>query len=83
MSLACLRRTIAVLLAGAPGALGAQQIRGTVLLADSATPASAVLVHVLDSTGAVFVRTLTTSVGTFAVPVGTPGRYSVRVLRIG
>ncbi len=83
MSLACLRRTIAVLLAGAPGALGAQQIRGTVLLADSASPAPSVLIHVLDSTGALFMRTLTTSVGTFAVPVGTPGRYSVRVLRIG
>lgn len=83
MSLASSHRLLAVLLACAPGALGAQQIRGTVLLADSATPAPSVLIHVLDSAGALFVRTLTTSVGSFAVPVGTPGRYSVRVLRIG
>lgn len=83
MSLASLRRLIAVLLTCAPAALAAQQIRGTVLLADSITPAPGVLIHVLDSTGQVLTRTLTTSIGTFAVPVGAPGRYSVRVLRIG
>ena len=61
----------------------AQQLRGTVLFADSTTPARATLVHALDSTGAVVARTLTTALGAFSFSLPSDGRYSVRVLRIG
>ncbi len=61
----------------------AQQLRGTVLFADSTTPARAMLVHALDSTGAVIARTLTSAQGVFGFALPAEGRYSVRVLRIG
>ncbi|MBI3792014.1 MAG: carboxypeptidase regulatory-like domain-containing protein [Gemmatimonadetes bacterium] len=61
----------------------AQQLRGTVFFADSATPALGVVVQASDSTGAVVARTVTSLSGTFALPLALPGRYGLRVLRIG
>ncbi len=63
--------------------MDAQQLRGTVLFADSITPARATLVLAVDSTGTVVARTLTSPVGTFAIPLPDEGRYTARVLRIG
>lgn len=63
--------------------LAAQQLRGTVFFADSATPARGVLVVATDSASAVVGRTVTTSTGFFELALPAEGRYGVRVLRIG
>ena len=80
-----LRATIAVAftLSVAASAAGAQVVRGSVLLPDSATPAAGVLVSALDARGATAARALTTDRGFFSLAVGSPGRYSLRVTRIG
>ena len=65
------------------GQLLAQQLRGTVLFADSVTPARAVLVQLTDSTGEVVGRTLTGATGAFAITAPGEGRFGLRILRIG
>ena len=61
----------------------AQQLRGTVLFADSTTPAASVMVQVIGSSGNVVTRLLTTSTGAFQVNVPNVGRFGLRILRIG
>jgi hypothetical protein len=63
--------------------LGAQQLRGTVLMPDSATKAPGVIIELLASSGALVERTLTNARGDFSLSAPGPGRYSARALRVG
>jgi hypothetical protein len=71
---------MAVSLAGRPAA---QVVRGIVVLPDSTTPASGVIVLATDARGTTAARALTTSRGQFAVTLPAPGRYGFTLLRIG
>jgi hypothetical protein len=73
---------LAALLASS-GDAAAQRVRGVVLLPDSATPAAGAIVVASDAHGAVAARALTSERGAFELRVPGPGRYDVRVLRIG
>ena len=68
---------------GAVTAAGAQRVSGTIVLADSTTPAAGAIVEAITGSGTLAARTLASQRGEFAVDVGAPGRYSVRILRIG
>ena len=70
-------------LAAAPTAMHAQRVRGTAVLADSATPAIGAIVEILAGDGALAARTLASQRGEFTATVAAPGRYSLRILRIG
>lgn len=61
----------------------AQRVRGTALLADSTTPAAGAIVEMLSGTGSIVARSLANQRGEFAIDAGTPGLYSLRILRIG
>jgi hypothetical protein len=63
--------------------LAAQRVRGQVVLPDSATPASGVIVVATGDAGATVLRALTTGRGTFDLALPHAGRFEVRVLRIG
>jgi hypothetical protein len=63
--------------------LGAQTITGTVVLADSATPVRGVIVLALDGRGVEIARGLTSASGQYSLRAGAPGRYHLRLLRIG
>ncbi len=83
-------RTLAALLFGvvcvgaaSTSLLGAQQLRGTVLMPDSVTRAPGVIVELLASSGALVERTLTNGRGDFSLTAPGPGRYSARALRVG
>jgi hypothetical protein len=77
-----LSAAVALSLVGA-GRLAGQIIRGTVVLPDSTTPASGVIVIATDARGTTAARALTTSQGQFAVTLPAPGRYGFTLLRIG
>src|SRR5438128_642768 len=66
---------------GAP--LAAQTIRGTVVLRDSVSPAGGVIVTATGEKGVAGGRTLSAGNGTFTLRLPAPGRYELRVLRIG
>ncbi len=72
---------MAVLFAGA-GTLGAQTIRGIVTLPDSSR-AAGVIVTASDTSGATIARALTGEAGSYELRLKGPGRYEVRVVRIG
>ncbi|NBW65979.1 carboxypeptidase regulatory-like domain-containing protein [bacterium] len=83
-------RTLAALLFGvvcvgaaSASLLGAQQLRGTVLMPDSVTRAPGVIVELLASSGALVERTLTNGRGDFSLTAPGPGRYTARALRVG
>ena len=63
--------------------LSAQTITGTVVLADSATPVRGVIVLALDGRGVEIARGLTSASGQYSLRAGAPGRYHLRLLRIG
>lgn len=63
---------------------GAQELRGTVLRADSITPASGIVMLLLRETGnATVSRTVTGERGTYVLRAPGVGRYRLRVLRLG
>ena len=67
----------------ARSALGAQTLRGTVLLPDSSTHAPGVIVELLTPTGSLVERTLTNARGEFTLAARGPGDYTARALRVG
>lgn len=79
--------TVAISLAGAATLAGqtnaAPTLRGTVVLPDSTTPASGVIVLASDARGATAGRALTNARGQFVVALPVAGRYSFALLRIG
>lgn len=72
-----------VLLAGVAPHAAAQQVRGTVVHADGATPAVGVLLELLDDAGVVRTRATSGASGRFTLPAPGTGRFVVRALRIG
>jgi hypothetical protein len=84
-SVAPIRITIGALLWYAIGtaALSAQVLRGPVLLSDSVTRASGVIVLATDRSGVVVARSLTNEHGEYILRPPQPGFFTVRVLRIG
>jgi Carboxypeptidase regulatory-like domain len=63
--------------------LAAQQVRGTVVQADGATPVGGVIVVIDGAPGERALRALTDERGVFLVSLSRPGQYSGRALRIG
>lgn len=63
--------------------IDAQVVRGAVLLPDSVTPVTGVIVVATDDRGATAVRALTGARGDFVLKLPAEGRYFLRVLRIG
>jgi hypothetical protein len=61
----------------------AQFIRGTVSSAVAAGRVPGAVVLLLDSTLTTYARALTSDSGTFSISPGTPGRFHLRVMRIG
>ena len=80
-----LRRVASIVLALIAGAapVCAQAIRGTVVLADSVTPARGVIVLATGEAGATVGRTLTNSRGDFSITLPAATRVGVTILRIG
>jgi hypothetical protein len=62
--------------------LGAQTVRGRVLMPDS-TPASGVVVTAVAASGQTAGRSLSSPDGEYAIRLSTPGRYELRALQIG
>jgi hypothetical protein len=73
---------IVSMLALAPSRVSAQSLTGVVLLPDSATPASGVIVVATDAQGAT-TRALTGNRGQFTVRLPAVGNYRISLLRIG
>ena len=71
------------LAAALPAAAGAQIIRGTVTSAVGAGRVSGAVVLLLDSGLTSYARALTSDSGTFSIGVGAPGRFHLKVMRIG
>ena len=69
-----------VILAASP--LRAQAVHGRLLAADS-TPVTGAIVTLVDSSGTTIDRILSSSIGSYTVRSPHPGRFTVRVLRIG
>ena len=67
---------------GGTGELAAQTVRGIVTLPDSSR-AAGVIVIATDTAGANTVRALTGEAGTYELRLPAPGRYAIRVVRIG
>ncbi|MBW8771984.1 MAG: carboxypeptidase regulatory-like domain-containing protein [Gemmatimonadetes bacterium] len=65
-----------------PATLSAQGFRGRILAADSSAVAGAI-VALVDPSGAVVTRVLTSPLGSYVVRAPGAGRYRLRVLRIG
>lgn len=63
--------------------LGAQTVSGSVVLPDSSSPARGIIVLAVDSRGGEVARALTGSSGRYTIDVPAPGRYHLRLLRIG
>ena len=74
---------VALLLALASAALSAQAVRGRVLQADSAGPASGVLIAVSDARGTEIARAVSNERGEFLLALPGAGRFNVRALRVG
>jgi hypothetical protein len=73
---------IAVLVLAGAVPLAAQVVRGTVVSVDS-TASGGVIVVGIDDGGVAVTRALTGSRGEFTLQLPAPGRYSIRMLRIG
>ena len=74
---------VAFALLASAAASRAQTVRGTVVLADSATPARGVIVLAMDEHGATVGRTLTGQRGEFTLVLGAATNVGLKVLRIG
>jgi hypothetical protein len=76
---------VVVLMLAVHGESGAQRVRihGETLLPDSSGPARGAIVVVTNEHGATQARALTGDGGQFDVAIAGPGRYELRVLRIG
>lgn len=72
-----------MILAAPASALRGQTVSGTVLEEGSDFPVDGAMVLLFDAEGALVRRVLTDGAGRFAVDAGAPGRYSLRVDRIG
>lgn len=70
-----------ILLSAAPS-LHAQAVHGRLLAADS-TPVTGAIVTLVDSTGTVIDRILSSSIGSYTVRAPHGGKFIIRVLRIG
>jgi hypothetical protein len=66
-----------------PTALRAQVIHGTVTSAVGAGRVPGAVVLLLDSVLTTYARALTSDSGTFSISVGAPGRFHLKVMRIG
>lgn len=66
-----------------PGTAPGQEVRGTLIAEESGEPLSGAYVVLQDSTGARVVAGLSTEEGTFRLRAPGPGRYLLRVERIG
>lgn len=71
------------LTAALPAAAGAQVIRGTVSSTVGAGRVAGAVVLLLDSGLTTYARALTSDSGTFSIGVGAPGRFHLKVMRIG
>ena len=67
----------------APGLAFAQIVRGTVSSAVGSGRVAGAVVLLLDSALTTHARTLTSDSGTFVVGAGSPGRFQLKVMRIG
>jgi hypothetical protein len=74
--------TLAASVLACAGGIGAQTVRGIVMLPDSSR-AAGVIVVASDATGATAARALTGEGGSYELRLPLAGRYDVRVLRIG
>jgi len=74
---------VTVVLSLVPACVTAQQVRGRLVSAGQGTPVGEALVLLLDSTRHEVARTASTASGGFALRALRPGRYVVRVQRIG
>lgn len=72
---------LALVLAAASA--GAQVVQGRVTERDSTTPAVGTIVQLVDASGHEVVQALSREQGEFLLRAPAPGRYRVRVLRIG
>lgn len=73
----------ALLLAGLPAALSAQEIRALVVLPDSATPVRGVIVTATDARGAELARAVSDASGNARLTLARGGVVVVRALRVG
>ncbi len=74
---------IAALMFVAPKPAAGQQIRGTVVFADSVTRARGIVILASDARGATVARALTNERGEFLLGLPGAGRYTARALHIG
>lgn len=65
------------------GELRAQEVRGTAVSADTGEPIEGAFINLIDETGTELASTLSGSDGAFSLRVVRPGRYRLRVQRIG
>ena len=72
-----------LLAAASPTVAYAQVVRGTVSSAVGSGRVAGAVVLLLDSTLTTYARALTSDSGTFAVGAGSPGRFHLKVMRIG
>jgi hypothetical protein len=79
----CVRALLAVALVCMPLIASAQTIVGRVLLPDSATPATGIVITATTPTGTVVGRVLSTQNGSYSITLKSAGTYEVRALRIG
>ena len=64
-------------------ALLGQSVRGRIVRADHETPAVGVVVTAIDERGTAVARGLSDTSGDYVLELSAPGRYQLRVLRIG
>ena len=76
-------RAALCLAAALPAVAGAQVIHGTVTSAVGAGRVPGAVVLLLDSGLTTYARALTSDSGTFSIGVGAPGRFHLKVMRIG
>src|SRR5258706_15842185 len=74
---------VTLLFVAAAAELGAQRLRGTVLLPDSISPAGRVIVIASDTKGADVAKTTSGEAGEFDLSLPRGGRYRGRVVRLG
>lgn len=79
---ACRALTLVAALMVVARSLPAQAVHGRLRAADS-TAVTGAIVALVDSTGATTSRVLSSAIGSFTLRAPRPGRYLVRVLRIG
>lgn len=72
-----------LLVTAAPLSAFAQMVRGTVSSAVGSGRVAGAVVLLLDSTLTTHARTLTSDSGTFVAGAGSPGRFHLKVMRIG